>query len=167
MPVVGFETANCFAIMSLTLLVIIVIGLISPTLYRPILTPVRADESFQNDTVSELIVANELDVKESNTAPFPINISIVEGSTPLSNKAYQPNPLHVKVGTKVTWTNDDKTTHTATSGTIMSNEYGKIFDSGYLSRGKSYTFVFDHTGNYEYFCLLHPTMIGKIIVSDF
>ncbi|MGE5661852.1 MAG: cupredoxin domain-containing protein [Ignavibacteriales bacterium] len=151
--------------MSLTLLLIIVIGLISPTLYRPILIPVRADESFQNDTVTELIVANELDVKESNTAPFPINISIVEGSI-RGDEAYEPNPLHVKVGSKITWTNDDKTTHTATSGTITSNEYGKIFDSGYLSKGKSFTFVFDQPGEFEYFCLLHPTMIGKIVVSE-
>ena len=57
-------------------------------------------------------------------------------------------------------------THTATSGTITSNEYGKIFDSGYLSKGKSFTFVFDQPGEFEYFCLLHPNMIGKIVVSE-
>lgn len=166
MPVEVFKMANCLVIISLALLLIIVIGFTSPTLYHPILIPVRAEESFQNDTVTESIVANELYVKEDNIVPLAFNISIVEGSTPLSDKAYQPNPLHVKVGSKVTWTNDDKTTHTATSGTITSSEYGKIFDSGYLSRGKSFAFVFDHPGNYEYFCLLHPTMIGKIIVSE-
>lgn len=68
----------------------------------------------------------------------------------------------MKVGSKITWTNDDRTTHTATSGTITSSEYGKIFESGFLNKGRSFTFVFDHSGNYEYFCLLHPTMIGKV-----
>jgi plastocyanin len=122
-------------------------------------------ESFQNDTVTESITVLEVDVKE-DTKVTTINISIVEGSIPLGDKAYDPNSLYVKVGSKITWTNDDKTTHTATSGTITSNEYGKIFDSGYLSKGKSFTFVFDQPGEFEYFCLLHPTMIGKIVVSE-
>jgi plastocyanin len=126
---------------------------------------VLAKESFQNDPVTESITVLEVDVKEDTKVPA-INISIVEESIPLGDKAYEPNPLHVKVGSKITWTNDDKTTHTATSGTITSNEYGKIFDSGYLSKGKSFTFVFDQPGEFEYFCLLHPTMIGKIVVSE-
>src|SRR5574341_2302132 len=157
------EIANILVIVSLAVSLIIVIGVTSPTLYRHILSPILAEESFQNDIVTESITVNEVKAKEDNIVPLAINISIVEGSIPLGDKAYQPNPLHVKVGSTITWTNDDKTTHTATSGMITSNEYGKIFDSGYLSKGKSFTFVFDEPGNYEYFCLLHPTMIGKII----
>jgi plastocyanin len=126
---------------------------------------VLAKESFQNDPVTESITVLEVDVKEDTKVPA-INISIVEGSIPLGDKAYEPNPLYVKVGSKITWINDDKTTHTATFGTITSNEYGKIYDSGYLSKGKSFTFVFDQPGEFEYFCLLHPTMIGKIVVSE-
>lgn len=152
-------------ILSLIVSLIIVIGYTSPTLYHLIPSSVLAKEPFQNDPVTESITVLEVDVKEDTKVPA-INISIVEGSIPLGDKAYEPNPLHVKVGSRITWTNDDKTTHTATSGTITSNEYGKIFDSGYLSKGKSFTFVFDQPGEFEYFCLLHPTMIGKIVASE-
>jgi plastocyanin len=158
------DIANSSVIISSIVSLIIVIGDTSPTLYHLISSLVLAKESSQNDTVTESITVLEVDVKEDTKVPA-INISIVEGSI-RGDKAYEPNPLHVKVGSKITWTNDDKTTHTATSGTITSNEYGKIFDSGYLSKGKSFTFVFDKPGEFEYFCLLHPTMIGKIVVSE-
>jgi plastocyanin len=165
----SINIANSLAIISLavSLVIVIVIGDKTSTLYHPIPSPVLAEEPFQNNTVTESITVHEVGAKEDNkVAPPTINISIVKGSTPLGDKAYQPNPSHVKVGSKITWTNDDRTTHTATSGTITSNEYGKIFDSGFLNKGKSFTIVFDHSDDYEYFCLLHPTMIGKIIVSD-
>jgi plastocyanin len=154
------DIANSSVIISLIVSLIMVIGDTSPTLYHVIPSSVLAQESFQNDTMTESITVLEVDAKVP-----AINISIVEGSI-RGDKTYEPNPLHVKVGSKITWTNDDKTTHTATSGTITSNEYGKIFDSGYLSKGKSFTFVFEQPGEFEYFCLLHPTMIGKIVVSE-
>jgi plastocyanin len=153
---------------SLVIVIVIVIGDKTSNLYYHNPSLVLAEESFRNNIVTESIIVETVSVKEDNKVadPPPITISIVEGSTPLGDKAYQPNPLQAKVGSKVTWTNDDGTAHTATSGAITSNEYGKIFNSGFLIKGKNFTFVFDRPGDYQYFCLLHPTMIGKIIVSD-
>ena len=37
-------------------------------------------------------------------------VSIVPGSSSLTDTAYQPNPVQVNVGDTVTWTNDDSTT---------------------------------------------------------
>jgi plastocyanin len=34
-------------------------------------------------------------------------VSIVSGASTLADKAYSPNPINVKVGDTVTWTNDD------------------------------------------------------------
>src|SRR5215213_3147468 len=44
------------------------------------------------------------------------SVSIVSGSSSLTDTAYQPNPIQVSVGNTVTWTNDDSQPHTVTSG---------------------------------------------------
>lgn len=37
-----------------------------------------------------------------------VKVSIVPGAATLGNKAYSPNPINVKVGDTVAWTNNDK-----------------------------------------------------------
>src|SRR5215204_3352780 len=44
------------------------------------------------------------------------SVSVVSGSSSLTDTAYQPNPIQVSVGTTVIWTNDDSQPHTVTSG---------------------------------------------------
>jgi plastocyanin len=70
---------------------------------------------------------------------------------------YGPKDMTVAVGTKVTWVNDDEIPHTVA-------ETHKVFRSGALDTGDSYSWVFNTPGEYEYFCALHPQMIGKIVV---
>ena len=72
---------------------------------------------------------------------------------------YGPKDMTVPVGTKVTWVNDDEIPHTVA-------ETHKVFRSGALDTGDSYSWVFNTPGEYEYFCALHPQMIGKIVVSQ-
>jgi plastocyanin len=48
--------------------------------------------------------------QDSNTT----RISIVSGAFRLTDTAYQPNPINIKVGDSVIWTNDDSSTHTVT-----------------------------------------------------
>jgi plastocyanin len=45
-----------------------------------------------------------------------VSISIVPGSSTLTDTAFQPNPVQVSVGDTVTWTNNDSQPHTVTSG---------------------------------------------------
>lgn len=71
---------------------------------------------------------------------------------------YGPKDLTVPVGTKVTWVNDDEIPHTVA-------ETHKAFRSGALDTGDSYSWVFNAPGEFEYFCALHPQMIGKIVVQ--
>ena len=65
-------------------------------------------------------------------------------------------PTIVKVGTKVTWSNQDNTQHTSTSNT-------GLWDSGVISVGGSYSVTFNQTGTYPYHCNIHP-MTGTIEV---
>ncbi|MFL6342189.1 MAG: hypothetical protein ACJ72U_11680 [Nitrososphaeraceae archaeon] len=44
-------------------------------------------------------------------------VSIVEEASEMGDQAYDPNPVNVKAGDTVTWTNDDSQIHTVTSGT--------------------------------------------------
>jgi plastocyanin len=98
----------------------------------------------------------------SNTA----QVSIVAGSssTPGPN-SYNPSPLTVKVGTTVTWTNNDSTLHTVTSGLPSGGPVGTLFDSSYMGPGKTFNYTFSTAGTFDYHCTLHPTMVGKVTVS--
>jgi plastocyanin len=93
------------------------------------------------------------------------SISIVPGSSAPNNpKFYDPISVNVAVGTTVTWTNNDATLHTAVSGDPSSGPSG-AFDSGYLAKGKTFEHKFDTAGSFDYYCTLHPFMIGQIVVK--
>jgi plastocyanin len=93
------------------------------------------------------------------------SVSIVPNASTLGNKAYSPNPAEIKAGETVTWTNDDSQIHTATSGTVGAEDSGTVFDSSILSPKATFDFKFDQAGEYDYYCTLHPQMVGKVVVS--
>lgn len=76
----------------------------------------------------------------------------------IQNFAFNPATTTVKAGTKVTWTNEDSTTHHVVSD-------NGVFDSGALNNGQSYSFTFNKTGSYPYHCSIHPSMTGNIVVQ--
>lgn len=92
-------------------------------------------------------------------------VSIVEEASEMGDQAYDPNPVNVKAGDTVTWTNDDSQIHTVTSGTDSSDpNMEKEFDSSMLSQDQTFSHKFNTAGEFPYFCQLHPTMVGKVIV---
>ena len=92
------------------------------------------------------------------------SVSIVPGSSSLTTDAFQPNPVQVSVGSTVTWTNNDAQPHTATSGQNATPD-GR-FDSGIMAPGATFDFTFTEAGEFPYFCLLHPNMVGTVSVSS-
>ena len=98
-------------------------------------------------------------------------VSIVEGASTMADKAFDPNPVNVKAGDTITWTNKDSQIHTVVSGTGPSDpDLGKAFDSSpglktLLSPNQTFSHKFDTAGEFPYFCQLHPTMVGKVVVS--
>ncbi|MDR4490451.1 MAG: plastocyanin/azurin family copper-binding protein [Candidatus Nitrosocosmicus sp.] len=100
-----------------------------------------------------------------------VAVSIVPGSTTMTSNGYQPNPVQVKVGQTVVWTNDDSAFHTVTSGLPGQPDAGKLFDSGLTGptamtgKGKTFEHTFDTAGEFDYHCALHPALTGKVIVS--
>jgi plastocyanin len=57
----------------------------------------------------------------------------------------------------------DSAAHTVTSGTPPNPD--GVFDSGMMLVNQTFEFTFTDTGEYDYYCLLHPWMQGKVMVS--
>ena len=97
-----------------------------------------------------------------------VQVSIVPGGSTLAEKAWSPNPVEVKVGQKIVWTNNDSVQHTVTSGSPGSPDVGQVFDSGLtklLNKGETFEWTATTAGEIPYFCQLHPTQLGSVVVS--
>ena len=73
--------------------------------------------------------------------------------------------LTVEVLDSVRWENADTALHTVTSGSPEDGP-SEIFDSGLFNPGEGFTYQFTETGEYDYFCLIHPWMVGTITVVE-
>ena len=97
-----------------------------------------------------------------------VTIQITKGSSnegcDKGNKCYSPYEAKVSVGGTVTWVNKDTATHTATSGIIANGPDGK-FDTSLIPAGGKFSQKFDTADSYDYFCMIHPWMKGKVTVS--
>ena len=95
-------------------------------------------------------------------------VSIAVGaSTPTNGKFFSPDKVETKVGSMVSWTNDDSTFHTVTSGKVENGTPApdKLFDSSIIKSKGTFSYVFEKAGEYGYYCSLHPYMTGKVTVS--
>jgi plastocyanin len=98
------------------------------------------------------------------SANTPANITIVSGAyNPGAKLFYSPENFTVKVGTTVTWVNDDPVTHTVTSTTVPSG--AKSFTSGFLAYENEFSYTFTVPGTYYYYCTIHPFMTGTVTVT--
>lgn len=79
-------------------------------------------------------------------------------------QSFTPGTLEVEIGTTVRWENHSSEVHTVTSGSGGSAD--GVFDSGNISPGGSFTYTFDETGTFDYFCIPHPNMTGTIEVTE-
>lgn len=78
-------------------------------------------------------------------------------SVDISGFAFNPSFLEINVGDRVVWTNSDSVLHTVAAN-------NGEFSSGSLRKGDAYAFVFSKAGAYKYYCGVHPSMEGTIIV---
>jgi plastocyanin len=76
----------------------------------------------------------------------------------VDNFSFGPATLTVSVNTTVTWVNKDDVPHT-----IASTD--GLFKSKALDTDDKYTYTFTKAGTYNYFCSIHPKMVGKIVVQ--
>ena len=88
---------------------------------------------------------------------------------------YVPDPVKIKVGDTVTWTDKGDTIHTATTDPSQAPDKSwasvpagaETWDSGYLNSGDTWSYTFKTPGTYKYFCTTHVKegMKGEIDVE--
>lgn len=126
--------------------------------------PQFLDEIKEDDDDYKENERNEINLNSQNT-----QVSIALGSASPgcenTNDCYIPYSVSITEHSSVTWFNDDMSVHTATSG-IPANGPDGIFDSGLIPPGDTYTNQFDEEGTFDYYCIAHPWMIGKVMVID-
>lgn len=76
---------------------------------------------------------------------------------------FQPSELTVAPGTTVTWTNEDDIRHTATSGEPGAPD--GTFAVPLDGKGSAGSFTFADAGTFAYYCEVHESMLGTVVVS--
>lgn len=76
----------------------------------------------------------------------------------IDNFTFSPAEVTVTPGTTVTWINNDDIPHTVVDKKLT-------FRSKALDTEGKFSFTFTNAGDFNYFCSLHPHMIGKVIVK--
>ena len=115
--------------------------------------------------VVEPIAEPEVEPTEKRTALVEVTIAQGAGAPgcETTNECYLPYQSEIYSGEPVVWINTDSAAHTVTSGLPATPD--ALFDSGMLMPDQKWEFVFTDSGEYDYYCMLHPWMTGKVIVN--
>lgn len=105
--------------------------------------------------MSSMNTNNNSAANTSGEAPVSTN------NVTIHNFAFSPAAITVKVGTVVTWTNQDSIAHTVTETDGLSGPA-----SGNVNPGSSFSFTFRAPGTYHYHCSIHPEMTGTVTVAS-
>ena len=122
-------------------------------------------------TISSLFVLFAMLVGIIATTPlaFAAEVSAPAGSAApgceITDECFIPATVSIDVGETVTWSNDDTAAHTVTSGSAGDGPDG-MFDSSLFMAGATFDVTFDTAGTYSYFCMVHPWMVGTVIVGE-
>lgn len=106
--------------------------------------------------------ANATQDQTANDPNQSSEASQAENAVTISNFAFGPKQITVKVGTTVTWTNQDSVKHDIK----MENGSSEGPSSELLAKGESYSYTFDRAGTYNYLCTPHPYMKGTVTVTE-
>ncbi|WKT57838.1 plastocyanin/azurin family copper-binding protein [Candidatus Nitrosotenuis chungbukensis] len=136
----------------------------------PIETPVIPDETQVPEVPTETPVEQAPIIPEEQVEE-PVEtetiVSIPAGSSlpgcEATDECFIPSSVTITTGNTVTWTNDDTAAHTVTSGIDVTPD--GVFDSSLLPAGKAFSFKFESSGEYPYYCMVHPWMTGKVIAE--
>lgn len=110
---------------------------------------------------------------EEITIRIPFGAFNPELNTP-AEVWYDPPVISVNIGDTITWINNDREGHTVTSGKSsgrfgwMNKDFGipdGLFDSGRFMPEESWSYTFEKSGAFSYFCSIHPWMEGVIVVE--
>ena len=136
------------------------------------------EESDEKERTLTMLISkgiNEIEIIGTQLLGISIGVTTISKNTirtlpgsgiPHDGKYLEPKVLRIKQGDTVTWLNGDNAAHTFTSGDpTMPDTVQVLFDSGLAKPGSIYNITFNNKGIFNYFCIVHPWKIGKIIVE--
>jgi plastocyanin len=97
--------------------------------------------------------------EETESEPAPSGEAARSEKVQIVEFTYQPDPVVVAAGGKVTWQNQDAAPHTATAD-------DDSWDTGTIEQGKIGSETFKEPGTFAYYCEIHPTMRGTVEVVE-
>jgi plastocyanin len=124
-----------------------------------ILLTACGSDSGDSSSGGQAATATAPSTESSNRQPAPSGEAARAEKVEIVEFTYEPDPVVVQVGGKVTWINQDSAPHTATAD-------DGSFDTGTLEQGKLKSDTFKQAGTYAYFCEFHPTMHGTVEVVE-
>jgi plastocyanin len=91
----------------------------------------------------------------AGSAPVnPVDVTKVN----ISNFAFDPLSVTIKVGQTVTWVNQDNVAHT-----VVADDSSWASDN--LQTGAAFSHTFTTAGTFPYHCSIHPSMKGTVVVQ--
>lgn len=115
------------------------------------------DSGSATATETEVPTETSDEAGGGESTPAPSGDAARSEKVEIEDFAYDPDPVTIEEGGKVTWINRDSVPHTATA------EDGS-FDTGTLEEGKIGSATFKDAGTYRYVCTIHPQMEGTVEV---
>jgi plastocyanin len=110
-------------------------------------------------TESPTAEATEAPTEAATEAPTEAATEAPSGTTHAATiENFQLPDLTIAVGDTIRWTNADSAPHTSTGR-------NREWDSGTLSQGSAFSETFSTAGSFEYYCEIHPSMVGTITVQ--
>ena len=167
------------------------LGMEAPTMASPQVIPDQPTPSDPFGDVAEQVkereaaIAEQMQMGESESTvslseeavttepmapagPQTVTVIVPEGTAvpgcEETNECWLPPSVTINAGDTVSWDNVDTAAHTVTSGTPADGPDG-IFDSSLLMGGATFEVTFDEPGSYDYFCMVHPWMVGDVQVN--
>ncbi len=119
-------------------------------------------EAMVEEAMTEEEATTEPTEPQTVTVEIPIDTALP--GCEITDACYIPGSVTINVGDTVAWDNADIAAHTVTSGSPQTGPSGE-FDSSLIIGGAIFEVTFDEAGSYEYFCLVHPWMLGAVDVS--
>lgn len=110
----------------------------------PATTSIAVDAAPTTATVGATVTTSP-----GEAAPGEVQIYLYE---------FTPRVMEVEVGDTVTWKNYDEVDHWVLTPGL------DAIDSATLEEGNSYSVTFSEAGTFEYFCNIHNTMTGTVVV---
>jgi plastocyanin len=141
----------------------------TPKVEKAVEEPMEETVEVEEEVMMEETVEVEEEVTmEEPTGPTTHTVEIPVGTSVPgcedSNACYLPANITINAGDTVEWPNIDTAAHTVTSGSPAEGPSG-VFDSSLLMADATFAFTFEDAGEYDYFCMVHPWMIGSVSVN--